>query len=88
MKKTSIKKAKKRVVRKHSAKVVATQKEKGIPVDFSVFKSRGSVRARAYDMRDGRQVFLRDVRYVPQFVRRELTDKQIAKFLLTKDAKQ
>ena len=80
--------SRKRVTRKQSAKVATRKKEKGVPVDFTIFRSGKRVRAVAYDRRNGREVLLRDIKYVPKLMRRELTDAQIAKFLLTDDAKR
>ena len=84
---------KKRVVRKQSsAKAVAVKKqakkERGVPISFSVFRSRNRVRAAAYDDRNGRRILLHDIKYVPKLVRKELTDAQVVKFLLTDDAKR
>ena len=82
---------KKRVARKRrSAKAVVVKKrakkEKGVPIGFHVSKLGKRIRAAAYDRRDGRRVLLRDIQYVPKLVRKELTDAQVAEFLLTDDA--
>ena len=82
--------SKKRVVRKRSAAttVAVKKREKGVPIGFHVSRLGKRVRAVVYDRRDGREVLLRDIKYVPKWVRRELTDTQVAKFLLTDDAKR
>ena len=70
-------------------KKVTKKKGGGIPVGFSISKHRdGSFRAWAYDERNGKEVLLRDIKYVPKAVQQELTSAQIAKMLLTDDAKQ
>ena len=94
MSKKAVKKrvgSKKRVVtRKRSATVVAVErkKERGVPVSFFISKLGKRVRASAYDDRNGRRVLLHDIKHVPKLMRKELTDAQIAKFLLTDDAKR
>ena len=65
------------------------KKQDWIPVGFSILKLRGEPpKARAYDKRNGREVLLGDIKEIPPFVRRELTDDEIAAMLLTKDAKR
>ena len=95
MSKKAVKKkvgSKKRVARKQSAKAVAVKKvkkkEKGVPIGFHVSKLGKRIRAEVYDQRNGRRILLHDIQYVPKWVRRELTDAQVAKFLLTDDAKR
>ena len=92
-KKKGARKAVKRTRSRSSAKSVVVKKRvtrsRGVPVGFSISKHRdGSMRAWAYDERNGEEVLLRDVKYIPMAIRRELTAAQIAEMLLTDDAKQ
>ena len=91
MKKKSTKKTKcavqRTVTRKKSAKTAT--RNRGVPIGYSIFKSSQlPTKAVAYDKRNGKEVLLRDKRYIPGWVLDELTDEEVSRMLLKNDAKK